>query len=387
MYLIDKNSNQITPINEKTFSELGFTERKHLQEWLAKYPLALGEELLIIQKEFDGFQDTNERLDLLALDKQGALVLIENKLDDTGRDVTWQALKYASYCSSMSKEQIKDVYQQYLDKQADNQELKKDAADKLTEFFGKDYEELVLNRMQTQRIMLVAGKFRKEVTSTVLWLSNFKLRMQCFKVTPFELNGQFFLTIDQIIPTKDAEEYMISMANKVQEEQNTQEKEAARYGFRFELWKEILVKLQGKTPIFQNINPQKIHYLSSGAGMSGVVYQMVMTKNVVYTALVFARNNTEENKTLFNEMLKSKKEIEEQFGRELQWLLTENNKSSRIAHELPNINVFDLANKDEIVAFLIENIVRLEQVLRKPLEKLKVTMKQRVIDNSEDETQ
>jgi hypothetical protein len=30
----------------------------------------LGEELLIIQKEFDGFEDTNERLDLLALDKK-----------------------------------------------------------------------------------------------------------------------------------------------------------------------------------------------------------------------------------------------------------------------------------------------------------------------------
>ena len=34
-------------------------------------PEALGEELLIIQKEFSGFSDTNERLDLLALDKQG----------------------------------------------------------------------------------------------------------------------------------------------------------------------------------------------------------------------------------------------------------------------------------------------------------------------------
>lgn len=43
------------------------------------------EELLIIQKEFDGFEDTRERLDLLALDKEGRLVLIENKLDDTGR--------------------------------------------------------------------------------------------------------------------------------------------------------------------------------------------------------------------------------------------------------------------------------------------------------------
>jgi RecB family endonuclease NucS len=51
---------------------------------------------LIIQKEFDGFNDTKERLDLLALDKQGNLVIIENKLDDSGKDVTWQVIKYAS---------------------------------------------------------------------------------------------------------------------------------------------------------------------------------------------------------------------------------------------------------------------------------------------------
>jgi len=77
-----------------------------------------GEELLIIQKEFSGFDDTKERLDLLALDKRGALAIVENKLDDSGRDVVWQCLKYASYCSTLSKTSIADIYQQYLDRPA-----------------------------------------------------------------------------------------------------------------------------------------------------------------------------------------------------------------------------------------------------------------------------
>jgi hypothetical protein len=50
-------------------------------------PRCLGEDLLVIQKEFAGYSDTHERLDLLAIDKQGSLVLIENKLGDTGRDL------------------------------------------------------------------------------------------------------------------------------------------------------------------------------------------------------------------------------------------------------------------------------------------------------------
>ena len=85
-------------------------ERENLQEWIANNPSSLGEDLLIIQKEFNGFGETNERLDLLALDKLGNLVIIENKLDGSGRNVTWQVLKYASYCASLSKLQIKEIY-------------------------------------------------------------------------------------------------------------------------------------------------------------------------------------------------------------------------------------------------------------------------------------
>src|SRR3978361_1691579 len=111
MYQINKTTNRISKLETKTFSDLHFKEREHLQEWIANNPESLGEEILIIQKEFNGFNDTNERLDLLALDKQGNLIVIENKLDDTGKDVTWQALKYASYCSTLKKDQIAKIYQ------------------------------------------------------------------------------------------------------------------------------------------------------------------------------------------------------------------------------------------------------------------------------------
>src|SRR5688500_12219672 len=156
MFVINKSNNTIQSLRKKTFSELGFKERAHLQEWVASNPEAFGEKLLIIQKEFSGFSETNERLDLLALDKNGNVVIIENKLDDSGRDVTWQALKYASYCSTLTKEQIRGNFQQYLDQNAGGAP----AADRLAEFFQKEYEELDLNPGVSQRIMLIAGRFR-----------------------------------------------------------------------------------------------------------------------------------------------------------------------------------------------------------------------------------
>ena len=87
MFQVVRSKNRLVRLEERRFSDLKLREREHLQEWLAYTPEALGEEMLVIQKEFDGFVDTRERLDLLALDKEGRLVVIENKLDDSGRDV------------------------------------------------------------------------------------------------------------------------------------------------------------------------------------------------------------------------------------------------------------------------------------------------------------
>jgi len=53
MYQIDKNQNNILPIKEATFSSLHYKERENLQEWIAKNPNIFGEDLLIVQKEFD----------------------------------------------------------------------------------------------------------------------------------------------------------------------------------------------------------------------------------------------------------------------------------------------------------------------------------------------
>ena len=217
MYIIDQTSNSLTKIEQTSFKVLKLEERKHLQEWIAKKPSSLGEELLIIQKEVDGFSDTRERLDLLALDKDGNLVVIENKLDDSGRNVPWQAIKYASYCSSLTKQDVIDIYQKYLEETAS-------AEESLSDFFdGRDLSDVEINIGNSQRIFFVAAHFRKEVTSSVMWLLNFNLRIKCFKVTSFLYNDKILLDFDQIIPIKDADDYTIKIATKAQSESQNAE--------------------------------------------------------------------------------------------------------------------------------------------------------------------
>lgn len=368
MYLINKNINRILPLEKKSFKDLGFTERNHLQEWLANNPEVLGEDILIIQKEFSGFNDTNERLDLLGIDKQGNLVIIENKLDDTGKDVTWQVLKYASYCSTLNKDQIKMIYQDYLQKIRSND----DAEANLLEFFNKnDFKEININTGQTQRIIMVAGNFRKEVTSTVLWLLNYKLRIQCLKVTPYQLDEQLFLDIEQIIPMKETEEYIISMADKTQDEINVQEELKSRHYLRIEFWKELLNNYNKRSTLFQSISPSKDNWIGIGAGISGVSFNFVISNSYARVELYISRYNRDENKAIFDELYKYKSEIESMIENELEWERLDNKKACRIKLELKNVDYFDRESWPIMIDFLMNSMDKMEKIFKQYLQKIK----------------
>lgn len=375
MYIIDKSNNRIhRQLRPRTFSELGFKERQHLQQWIADRPEILGEPLLIIQEEFDGFNDTNERLDLLALDKEGNIVVIENKLDDTGRDVTWQVLKYASYCSTLTKDNIRQIYQDYLDKNGGNQQ----ATELLSEFFnGVEYEELVLNQRQTQRVMMVAGKFRKEVTSTALWLLNYKLQIQCFKASIYSLDEELILDIEQIIPTKDAADYIISMADKTQEDLNSQAQLRTRHHIRMEFWNKLLPLVKGKTPIFQNTSPSKDHWLSAGGtNISGIVYNFLITRNYAGVELSISSSSQEDNKAIFDELLQYREAIENEYGHPLSWERLDDKKMSRIIHREEGLSIFNEDDWPRMLEILPPRMIAFEKALRGPLKKVKKALKQ-----------
>ena len=375
MFVIDSNNNSqtITALNRKTFTELGFKERTHLQEWIASNPESLGEKLLIIQKEFSGFSDTNERLDLLALDKKGNLVIIENKLDDSGKDVTWQALKYASYCSTLTKEQIKTIFQKYLDGIASG----KNATEVLSEFYdNSEYDEININQIKTQRIILVAANFRKEVTSTVLWLMNFNIQMQCIKATPYEFNGQHFLTLDQIIPTIDVQDFVISMTNKVQEEIKTEEEVKNRHRIRIEFWTKLLSEIRGNSSMFQNSNPVKQNWIAAGRmGIAGLTYQLQITSNNASVQLNFARTLPEENKALFDLLFLKKQEIETKFGHSLIWERLDGYKSAKITYSINGVDYFNKEDWDKMIKFHIEYINKMEVAMKGYMDALRKSLK------------
>jgi hypothetical protein len=317
MYRINKDTNDITRLEERNFSELGFRERDNLQEWIAKNPDVLGEsdELLIIQKEFDGFNDTNERLDLLALDKNGDLVV-------------WQALKYTSYCSTLSTSQIIKIYQAYLDKSSTNE----DARSNIMEFMGleQDQEELLLNR-HDQRIIFVANHYRKEVTSTVLWLIDHDINIKCFRASPFTMGDEVLLQIEQIIPLPETQQFMIDAKEKQKEEKGKSKTVQESEAYLLSFWKLLKAEMQIQNQHYlDNVTPRSGYNIGTWKGRAK--FALVIGRYAPRVELYF---NNDTDKVLFDSMHAFKQELEIAFHGEITWERLDNKKASRVKHDMP----------------------------------------------------
>ncbi len=359
MFKINKEKNEISPIEERTFQDEKLKERAHLQEWLAKSPNVFDEELLIIQKEFAGFDKTKERLDLLALDKDGCLVIIENKIDDSGKDVVWQAIKYGAYCSTLTKTEIISIYQDYLGS-------KVDAKEKISEFFDNDnIDELVLNTANSQRFILVAGEFRDEVASTALWLIGNGINVQCFKVSLFSLNEELLLNVSKIIPPPDAEKFTIRLATKNVEVKQIAQDNSINEKRCLKFWQKTLDTFKERE-IHTFANPErkgsKGSFINGKTGLSGCEYFLYFQKDGVRIEFYIHRAN-EEQKQIYDFIHEQKELLEESFGDKLDWQPPEDKKACKISYS-KKFDSYDEKNWSDMIEWFAEHFQNLEKSIK-----------------------
>ena len=208
---VDRESKRLVPLREADFSQEGFQEVTDLQTWLFEKPEVLGEDLLMLAKGYSGFHGTREEIDLLALDKEGNVVVIEVKRDDSGSEVHWQAIKYASYMAGFSKEDLAKIYADTYSKSGE------EAFRDVYNFVASSPEEEspVLN--ERQRILLVAHRFRPEVLSAVAWLLKSSrsaeeagVDIKCICLIPFkDQDDRLFVTNRAILPVYGEEQFLI----------------------------------------------------------------------------------------------------------------------------------------------------------------------------------
>ncbi len=213
MAIYEISSDKFRRIDETSFIDAGLRERQDLQRLLRRQIEIVSPDTLIISEEFSQWEDSNRRIDLLGIDKDANLVVIELKRTEDGGHMELQSLRYAAMISAMTFERAVEVYAEYLERIGSSDV----ARSSILEFL--EWEEPDADHFaQDVRIVLVSAEFSKELTTTVIWLNDREMDIQCIRIKPYNDNGRILVDIQQIIPLPEAEDYRVQLKEKQQRE-------------------------------------------------------------------------------------------------------------------------------------------------------------------------
>jgi hypothetical protein len=131
-----------------------------VETWVAQRPEMLGEPLLVIGRQV-ALDRGKDRIDLLALDAEGALVVIELKRDLIGGDADLQGLRYAALISGWGDVEIRRQAEGYWESLGEERDF-------LEEIQTLCSDEATLNNFQ--RLILVGRDIKPRLGSMALWL-------------------------------------------------------------------------------------------------------------------------------------------------------------------------------------------------------------------------
>ena len=169
MLKINRKNQSLSSLSTPTLADVSISERYHLQEFIANSPAAffgeLGLDLFLIGKEIEPSQNVQDRIDLLAVDKEGCCVIVELKRGNN----KLQMLQAISYAGMISKWKPDDVLGN----------LSVDERESLLEFL--DVEPDDINRQQ--KIVLIAEAYDYALLIGAEWLSEqFGVEITCCRI-------------------------------------------------------------------------------------------------------------------------------------------------------------------------------------------------------------
>ena len=211
IYKMVGDKERLEEVAPSSFGQEGVLERSDLQRMLRDQPEVLEEGLLIIAEEYSNWQDSNRRIDLLALDAEGRLVVIELKRGDTGSHMDLQAIRYAAMVSTLTMQQAVVAHEAHLGRLG----IEEDAEERLR----LHLEEVELDDIYSAkpRIMLVSEGFSSELTTCALWLNDNGMDVTCIRIQPHRSGNELLVETSQMIPLPEAKNYLVKVQERERE--------------------------------------------------------------------------------------------------------------------------------------------------------------------------
>ncbi len=191
---VDRNSGVLVTVQQSGIADQGMLENE-LEAWIANSSDAfcreIGERLLLIGKQTVVGEVGADRIDLLALDREGNLCVIELKRGDHKLQLL-QAIAYAGMVSDWDAERIVSQLHQLTSKSRD------EALNEIETFVALESIQEINRR---QRIIIVADQFDYEVLAGAKWLNEkHGVDVKCIRVVLAQDNGSLYMTCTCVYP-------------------------------------------------------------------------------------------------------------------------------------------------------------------------------------------
>ena len=213
MPLYRLNADALDEVPLTSFEAEGVKERDDLQRLLRDQPEVLEPGLFVIAEEFGNWEGSARRIDLLAVDQEGRLVVVELKRTEDGGFMDLQSIRYASMVSNITFDQLVEAHAMYMTARG----IEGDAEAHLrTAPSIADDPDLDIGTSKP-RILLVSADFSRELSTSILWLNDVGLDIRCIRMRPYRLADGLMVEVSQVLPLPEPSDYIIRFKEKAAE--------------------------------------------------------------------------------------------------------------------------------------------------------------------------
>lgn len=297
MLRIDSESKKISILEISKLAEENIQERYDLQEMIFNSPEAfvkeIDQKLNIIGKEVCPSTEVDNRIDLLAINEFGSLVIIELK---RGRN-KYQHLQGISYAAMISSWDLNQI----IEEKSKNFNISiEEAKEQIEDFLSTELD----NINESQEIFLIAEDFHLEVILSAKWLSdNYSIPIKCFKMILAKDNSTniSYLALQQVFPLPEISDQYVKRKNTQMTNKNISS------------WSEFFLKITNnalkefyekeiKNGVENYLPKKQLNYRVNN-------YRFWTCNGRIQNAYVWQRGRFEDDLNFWKEKLSSKKEV------------------------------------------------------------------------------
>lgn len=367
MPLFEMTATSFRSIPEKSFTAMGVGERSDIQRLLRTQIDVLGDDLFVLTEEFGDWDDSRRRIDILAVDKQAQIVVVELKRTADGGHMELQAIRYASMVAAMTFDRAADIHAAFLQRLG---QAPDEARARLLRFLGwrEPDEEKFAGDV---RIVLVSEGFSKELTTAVLWLRDRDIDIRCIRLRPYMDDGTMLIDVQQIIPLPEAQDYMVRLRDKDQQERKSRAERwsAESQQFCIDYWEGVLGQIRPSGILDGEQQAPRRETIRFRTGWTSCPLNAYFSRNESKMSVWLACKG-DRGLQNYEALLARRGEIEQAFGEPLDWSANEDLNQGYLSRRFSDCHVTERDDWPRQHRMLADACVRLYRATRPFVEPL-----------------